>query len=119
MFCTKCGRSLEGSDKFCAQCGAATGQAPFGATPPRSERLYRAVDEQKIAGVCAGFARYMGVDVTLVRILWIVLVVWPIPLIGVIAYIVAWIVMPVGTSTVAATAPCAAQAPPGPVSPTM
>ncbi|MGA3024505.1 MAG: PspC domain-containing protein [Bryobacteraceae bacterium] len=65
------------------------------AAPPRTERLTRPVDDQKIAGVCAGFARYMGVDVTLVRILWIVLVIWPIPLIGVIGYIVAWIVMPV------------------------
>jgi len=50
--------------------------------------------EGKIAGVCAGFARYFGLDVTLVRILWIVLTVWPLPLFGVISYIVAWIVMP-------------------------
>jgi phage shock protein C len=49
--------------------------------------------DKKIAGVCAGFARYFGVDVTLVRVLWLVLVFWPIP-IGLIAYVVAWIVMP-------------------------
>ncbi len=41
-----------------------------------------------------GNARYLGVDVTLVRILWIVLMVWPLPLFGLISYIVAWIVMP-------------------------
>jgi len=28
---------------------------------------------KKIAGVCAGFARYMGVDVTLVRVVWLVI----------------------------------------------
>jgi len=103
MFCTKCGVTLQEGVKFCSQCGAPTGVASGGAVPPRSERLSRPADDQKIAGVCAGFARYMGVDVTLVRILWIVLVIWPIPLIGIIGYIVAWIVMPV--SYPAATAP--------------
>jgi len=94
MFCTKCGISLEDSARFCSQCGASqTGSAT--APPPRTERLSRPADDQKIAGVCAGFARYFGVDATLVRILWIVLVIWPIPFIGIIGYIVAWIVMPV------------------------
>ena len=49
--------------------------------------------EKKVAGVCAGFARYFGVDVTLVRIIWLVLIFWPVP-IGVVAYLIAWIVMP-------------------------
>ena len=50
--------------------------------------------EAKIAGVCAGFARYFALDVTLVRVLWVVLTVCPVPTFGVVAYIVAWIVMP-------------------------
>jgi len=95
MFCTRCGVSLEDNVKFCSQCGAPTGAASSTSVPPRTERLSRPADDQKIAGVCAGFARYLGVDVTLVRILWIVLVIWPIPFIGIIGYIVAWIVMPV------------------------
>ncbi len=95
MFCTRCGVGLEDSTKYCSQCGAPTAQAPSSAVPPRTDRLTRSAEDQKIAGVCAGFARYWGVDVTLVRILWIVLVIWPIPLIGIIGYIVAWIVMPV------------------------
>jgi phage shock protein C len=60
------------------------------------------MNEAKIAGVCAGFARHFGLDVTLVRVLWIVLSVWPVPSVGLIAYIVAWIVMP--KDTVAAPA---------------
>jgi phage shock protein C len=44
--------------------------------------------------VCAGFARYLEVDVVLVRILWCVLAVWPVPLFGVVAYLVAWALMP-------------------------
>jgi phage shock protein C len=93
MFCTKCGIEQRDQDKFCPECGASTGR---GVPPPiqRTERLTRLSSEGKIAGVCAGFARYFGLDVTLVRIVWLVLSVWPVPLFGVISYIVAWIVMP-------------------------
>jgi phage shock protein C len=91
MFCTKCGIELRDQDKFCCECGTNAGR---GTPVMRADRLSRPVTETKLAGVCAGFARYFGVDVTLVRILWLVLCVWPVPLFGVIAYIVAWIVMP-------------------------
>jgi phage shock protein C len=52
------------------------------------------MSEAKIAGVCAGFARYLKLDVTLVRVLWVVLTVFPMPFFGLVSYIVAWIVMP-------------------------
>ena len=92
MFCTKCGIELREQDKFCCECGTSTGRgAPAGM---QADRLSRPVTEAKIAGVCAGFARYFGVDVTLVRIIWLVLCVWPVPLFGIISYFVAWIVMP-------------------------
>jgi phage shock protein C len=35
-------------------------------------RLYRDTDNKKIAGVCAGLADYFDVDVTLIRVLWII-----------------------------------------------
>jgi len=91
MFCTKCGIELREQDKFCSECGTFAGR---GTPVLRSDRLSRPVTETKIAGVCAGFARYFGADVTLVRIIWLVLCVWPLPLFGIISYIVAWIVMP-------------------------
>ncbi len=47
---------------------------------------------KKIAGVCAGFARYADVDVTLVRIVWLLIALTA--GVGVIAYIVAWFAMP-------------------------
>ena len=48
----------------------------------------------KIAGVCAGIAEYLDTDVTLVRLLWIVLSIVPGGLVGgVIAYIAAWMIM--------------------------
>jgi len=92
MFCTKCGTELRDQDRFCFNCAAATGRGA--AVPRREDPLSRPMHEAKIAGVCAGFARYLGLDVTLVRILWVVLTVCPVPFFGVVSYIVAWIVMP-------------------------
>ena len=48
--------------------------------------------EAKIGGVAAGLALYFNVDVTLIRVLFIVLFFVPIP--SVIAYIALWIAMP-------------------------
>jgi phage shock protein C len=92
MFCTKCGIELREQDKYCCECGTTTGRGIPAAA--RVDRLTRPAFEGKIAGVCAGFARYFNVDVTLVRVLWLVLTIWPLPVFGFIAYIVAWIVMP-------------------------
>jgi len=102
MFCTKCGIELKENDRFCCQCGFATGLGAQQAFR-RPDRLSRPVQEGKIAGVCAGFARYFDVDVTLVRVLWLVITIWPLPFFGVISYIVAWIVMPKDPVVVPAT----------------
>jgi phage shock protein PspC (stress-responsive transcriptional regulator) len=59
------------------------------------------MSEAKVAGVCAGFARYFGLDVTLVRVLWVVITVFPLPFFGLVSYIVAWIVMPKDSATMA------------------
>jgi phage shock protein PspC (stress-responsive transcriptional regulator) len=45
--------------------------------------------------VCAGIAEYLDVDVTAVRLAWVILSVFPGALVGgVLVYIVAWIIMP-------------------------
>ncbi len=92
MFCTQCGFKLNDTDVFCAQCGKPTkADAPPRAEPAK-KRLARPMNRKKIAGVCAGFAEYMDVDVTLVRVVWLIsAVVWGM---GFVAYIVAWIAMP-------------------------
>src|SRR5258708_23870137 len=92
MYCTKCGIELAERDNFCSQCAAPTGQAP--PSFQRMDPLRRTTNNAKIAGVCGGFARYFDVDVTLIRVLWVVVSVWPVPFFGVIAYLVAWAVMP-------------------------
>lgn len=92
MYCTKCGFKLEDSDFFCAQCGKPAKPDSPPRPQPTPKRLVRLMQEKKVAGVCAGFARYMEVDVTLVRILWLVVALFT--GVGFIAYIIAWIAMP-------------------------
>jgi len=92
MYCTRCGVELDEKVRYCSACGTATAQVCVDA-PAHYPRLSRPYYDKKIAGVCAGFARYLGVDVTLVRVVWLVLIFFPVP-VGAIAYIVAWIVMP-------------------------
>jgi phage shock protein PspC (stress-responsive transcriptional regulator) len=64
-------------------------QPPTGAGPAR---LVREPDERKIAGVCAGVADHLGVDVSVVRLVAVALAIFT-P-VGLIAYLVAWAVVP-------------------------
>ena len=95
MYCCNCGKELEEEARFCSVCG--TARPPV--QPPRGEpyerkALSRIRDGRKIAGVCGGVARYFGLDVTLIRVLWIILTLFPPLLPGIIGYIVCWIAMP-------------------------
>lgn len=94
MYCTSCGIELPDSHRYCNQCGTRTATAPVapqaGQTIPR---LSRPRAGRKIAGVCAGLARYLGIDVTLVRILMVALALCP-PSCGLIFYVICWIAMP-------------------------
>jgi phage shock protein C len=91
MFCTKCGVELEERDGYCYQCGAATGRAVPGSRV--SPRLMRTRYDKKIAGVCGGMGKYLDMDPTLMRVLWLLLL-FALPPAGLIGYIAAWIVMP-------------------------
>jgi phage shock protein C len=57
------------------------------------KRLVRARAGRKIAGVCAGFAEYFDLDVTLVRVVWLITALIPIGA-SLIAYLIAWILLP-------------------------
>jgi phage shock protein C len=57
------------------------------------KKLVRPKQGRRIAGVAAGFANYFDVDVTLVRIIWVILLV-PGGLPGLLPYIICWIMIP-------------------------
>jgi phage shock protein PspC (stress-responsive transcriptional regulator) len=61
----------------------------------RGKRLVRSTADRKIGGVCGGLAEYFGLDSTLVRLAAVILAIYPGAIIcGVLAYIVAWFVIP-------------------------
>lgn len=56
------------------------------------KKLVKSATDKKIAGVCAGIAEYFNLDPTIIRILWLILVLAF--GVGIIAYIICWILMP-------------------------
>ena len=65
------------------------------------KRLTRSRTDKTIAGVCAGLAEYFGVDVVLVRLLFVILSIALAFIGGVIVYLVAWLIIPEGTEQAA------------------
>ncbi len=58
-----------------------------------SERKLRKSENKMIAGVCAGLAEYFGMDVTWVRIIYVLLTIFTV-FSGVIVYIIMALLMP-------------------------
>lgn len=58
-----------------------------------AKTLYRSESGKMIFGVCRGVADYFDIDVSIVRIIWGVLA---FTFIGLVAYVIAAIVLPVG-----------------------
>ncbi len=56
-------------------------------------RLYRPRANRMIAGVCAGLGNYFGIDATIVRIIFVLLLL-PGGLPGVLPYLLLWLLMP-------------------------
>jgi phage shock protein C len=93
MTCPACARDVEPDSTFCRYCGAAV-VPPI---PPDARRLVRLPSEGRLAGVCAGLAAYLDVDVTIVRLAWVILSIFPGALIGgLLGYLGAWFIMPEG-----------------------
>jgi phage shock protein C len=91
MFCSKCGAQIASGSRFCSACGTAFTPQPPG-TYPQHAQLMRPRHPRVIAGVCSGLALHYGWDVTLVRLILILCVLCAGT--GILAYIIAWIVIP-------------------------
>jgi phage shock protein C len=94
MYCTSCGTQLEDTVNYCSECGSQTARARSAGTHQAPRRLYRLAYDKKLAGVCAGLAKYLDVDVTLIRIAFVAAFFCSGGLVF-LAYIVAIFIMPV------------------------
>lgn len=59
---------------------------------PPARKLYRSETNRMLAGVCGGLADYFNVDVTLVRVLFVVLAVFGGS--GIVLYGAMWLLVP-------------------------
>ena len=55
------------------------------------KRLTRS-DDKMIGGVCAGLAEYLDIDPTIVRIVWVLMVLFA--GFGILLYVIVWLIMP-------------------------
>jgi len=86
MYCNYCGKVIQDDAAVCAYCGVRVGASIA------RKRLVRPRQGRKIAGVCLGFSEYFDIDVTLLRL--VCLITSCLTDIGLLAYPIAWIVMP-------------------------
>ena len=59
----------------------------------KTKKLYRKPKEQMIAGVCAGLAEYLNLDLVIVRLIFVLLLLLGGH--GLLIYVILWIIMPV------------------------
>jgi len=55
-------------------------------------RLFRNPNGKVIGGVCTGLGDYFNVDYTIIRLVWLFMVLFA--GLGLLAYIIAWIIIP-------------------------
>ncbi|MBB6121904.1 PspC domain-containing protein [Nocardiopsis algeriensis] len=58
----------------------------------QGKRFRRSNDSRMLTGVCGGIADYLGIDATVVRLVFVVLTLLGFS--GVFVYILAWLIMP-------------------------
>ena len=56
------------------------------------KKLYRSVTDKMLAGVCGGLAEYFAIDPVIVRLIFVLAVIFGGS--GILAYIILWIIIP-------------------------
>jgi phage shock protein PspC (stress-responsive transcriptional regulator) len=86
------GREAEGMNTMSDTDQASAEQAQPPQDPPHQRQLRRPLDDRMVAGVASGLARYLGLDVLLVRIALVVLCF--VGGIGLPLYLAGWLLIP-------------------------
>jgi len=86
VYCNYCGKVIQEDAHICVSCGKCVGMH----VPQK--KLIRPRSGRKIAGVALAFAEYFDLDVSLIRVVWVLVAVFGGT--GILAYIVCWVVIP-------------------------
>jgi phage shock protein C len=92
MYCSHCGKEMDSAARFCPACGAVAAPVAYGRAPYPGQ-LTRPRYPRVIAGVCSGFALHYGWDLTLVRVVSVLALLFSGGT-AAILYFAAWIIIP-------------------------
>lgn len=95
MICNSCQRNIADGSRFCYNCGAkqvVTGAPDAASVTGGPKKLMRSSTDKKLGGVCGGLAEYFDMDPTLVRVLWLLVVLCGGT--GILLYVILWLVLP-------------------------
>lgn len=58
------------------------------------KKLYRSKTERKLCGVCGGIAKWVDMDVSLIRVLWVVISLFTTGIPGTVVYLLCALIIP-------------------------
>lgn len=59
-----------------------------------NKRLYRSKTKRTLAGVCGGLEEYFNIDVTIIRLVWVLISLVSGGIFGLVAYVIAAFIVP-------------------------
>jgi len=60
----------------------------------QNKKLYRSRTDKIIGGICGGLAEYLNFDVSILRLVWTIIVIFTGVVPGVVVYLIALIIVP-------------------------
>jgi phage shock protein C len=87
VYCNACGKQMPDDARLCPYCAQ-----PVAGAPARTQPLVRPRAGRMIAGVCAGLARHFGWNLTLLRLVWLLM--FLLAGVGGLLYVILWVVTP-------------------------
>lgn len=96
--CPYCYEEIHAQAIKCKHCGSMLNEELHETSAGlASKRITRSSTEKILGGVCGGFGNYLGVDPTLLRVIWIIVVCFTAILPGVLTYLLLWLIIPKDT----------------------